>query len=164
MLKEYCVPVGKEQYDRLMALDTALGLPGPLVYDGLNVLWPPIDTARRDASDDWTASVRETDAAFVPLPPRPVTDAGLRLRALEQINAVADGLERAATARSLPDLVPTLEQVVTEACADLGFRLFLRAMKEYFVAIDENRCDAFTALGESFGYPEFLVDDNLNVG
>ncbi|MFG2952018.1 hypothetical protein [Streptomyces adustus] len=40
VLKVYDVPVGKEQYDRLMALDTALGWPCPLVYDGLNVLWP----------------------------------------------------------------------------------------------------------------------------
>ncbi|MFR9796978.1 hypothetical protein ACL02U_13870 [Streptomyces sp. MS06] len=56
VLKVYDVPVGKEQYDRLMALDTALGWPGPLVYDGLNVLWPPIDTARRDASDDFGLS------------------------------------------------------------------------------------------------------------
>ncbi|MGY1497496.1 hypothetical protein ACW4TU_13020 [Streptomyces sp. QTS52] len=56
VLKEYDVPVNKEQYDRLMALDTALGLPGPLVYDGLNVLWPPIDTARRDASGDFGLS------------------------------------------------------------------------------------------------------------
>ncbi|MFE9881944.1 hypothetical protein [Streptomyces sp. NPDC005784] len=31
------------------------------------------------------------------------------------------------------------------------------------MAIDENHCEAFTALGERFGYPEFLVDDNLNV-
>ncbi|MDX3457209.1 hypothetical protein PV396_35530 [Streptomyces sp. ME02-8801-2C] len=56
VLKEYDVPVDKEQYGRLMALDTALGLPGPLVYDGLNVLWPPIDTARRDASGDFGLS------------------------------------------------------------------------------------------------------------
>ncbi|MEU3841603.1 hypothetical protein AB0E88_16420 [Streptomyces sp. NPDC028635] len=53
MLKAYDVPVGKDQYDRLMALGTALGFPGPLVYDGLNVLWPPIDPARRDASGDF---------------------------------------------------------------------------------------------------------------
>ncbi|MFD7472209.1 hypothetical protein ACFV8Z_08455 [Streptomyces sp. NPDC059837] len=39
-----------------MALDTVLGFPGPLVYDGLNVLWPPIDTARRDASGDFGLS------------------------------------------------------------------------------------------------------------
>ncbi|MFF3584916.1 hypothetical protein ACGFY3_50280 [Streptomyces mirabilis] len=112
----------------------------------------------------WTASVREADAMFVPPAPQPVTDADLRRRVLDQIGAVADGLERAADERSLPGLVPALEQVVTGACADLGFRLFLRAMKEYFVAIDENHCEAFTALGERFGYPEFLVDDNLNVG
>lgn len=56
VLKAYDVPVGKEQYDRLMALDTVLGFPGPLVYDGLNVLWPPIDTARRDASGDFGLS------------------------------------------------------------------------------------------------------------
>ncbi|MEU6512232.1 hypothetical protein [Streptomyces sp. NPDC046942] len=53
VLKVYGVPVGKEQYDRLMALDTALGWPGPLVYDGLDVRWPPIDAARRDASGDF---------------------------------------------------------------------------------------------------------------
>ncbi|MFE1754476.1 hypothetical protein [Streptomyces anandii] len=54
--KAYDVPVGKEQYDRLMALDTALGFPGPLVYDGLSVMWPPIDPARRDASSDFGLS------------------------------------------------------------------------------------------------------------
>ncbi|MFE4703075.1 hypothetical protein ACFRIC_38970 [Streptomyces sp. NPDC056738] len=114
--------------------------------------------------ETWTASVREADAMFVPPTPQPVTDADLRRRVLDQIGTVADALERAADERSLPALVPALEQVVTGACADLGFRLFLRAMKEYFVSIDENHCEAFTALGERFGYPEFLVDDNLNVG
>ncbi|MEU6070768.1 hypothetical protein ABZ864_41615 [Streptomyces sp. NPDC047082] len=112
----------------------------------------------------WTASVREADATFVLPAPQPVTDADLRRRVLDQIDAVAEGLERAATDGSVHGLVPALEQVVTGACADLGFRLILRAMKEYFVAIDEDRCEAFTALGERFGYPEFLVDDNLNVG
>ncbi|MFG2952019.1 hypothetical protein [Streptomyces adustus] len=112
----------------------------------------------------WAASVSEGDATSIPAQPQPVTDADLRRRALEQISAVADDLERAATDGAVPGLVPALEQVVAEACADLGFRLFLRAMKEYFVAIDEHRCEAFTALGECFGYPEFLVDDNLNVG
>ncbi|MEV8065252.1 hypothetical protein AB0P32_03745 [Streptomyces sp. NPDC085995] len=56
VLKTYGVPVDKEQYDRLMALDTALGFPGPLVYDGLDVTWPPLDTARRDASADFGLS------------------------------------------------------------------------------------------------------------
>ncbi|MGN5380499.1 hypothetical protein ACQ4WX_35280 [Streptomyces lasalocidi] len=111
----------------------------------------------------WTAGIRKADSAFVPPPPQPVTDAGLRRRVLEQIGAVSDELERASTGGSVPGLVPALERVVTEACADLGFRLFLRAMKAYFVAIDEDRCEAFVVLGERFSYPEFLVDDNLNV-
>lgn len=53
VLKAYGVPVAKDQYDRLMVLDTKLRYPGPLVYDGLNVRWPPIDTARRDATGDF---------------------------------------------------------------------------------------------------------------
>lgn len=53
ILKAYGVPVGRDQYDRLMALDSKLGYPGPLVYDGLNVMWPPIDTSRRDAAGDF---------------------------------------------------------------------------------------------------------------
>ncbi|MFJ7149007.1 hypothetical protein ACIQVT_12525 [Streptomyces sp. NPDC100445] len=112
----------------------------------------------------WVTGLRRSDAAFVPTPPRPVTDVKLRRAVLEQIGAVADALERAAVDGSVPGLVQALERVTDEACADVGFRLFLRSMKAYFVAIDEDRCDAFTALGERFGYPEFLVDDNLNVG
>ncbi|MCX4571891.1 hypothetical protein OHB41_01495 [Streptomyces sp. NBC_01571] len=112
----------------------------------------------------WTTGIRRSDATFLPSPPQPVTDAKLRGVVLEQIAAVADPLEQAAVGASVPGLVPALEQVVDIACADVGFRLFLRSMKAYFVAIDEDRCDALTALGERFGYPEFLVDDNLNVG
>ncbi|WP_175407684.1 hypothetical protein [Streptomyces sp. TRM64462] len=53
VLKAYRVPVGKDQYDRLMELDHALRYPGPVVYDGLNVQWLPIDTTRRDATGDF---------------------------------------------------------------------------------------------------------------
>ncbi|MFJ5294783.1 hypothetical protein [Streptomyces sp. NPDC088348] len=80
-----------------------------------------------------------------------------------QIRPVADELEQAASKRSVPGVVHALQQVVSEACADLGYRLFLRAMKAYSVEISEERGEKFLALGERFGYPEFLVDDNLNV-
>lgn len=53
VLKTHRVPVTKDQYDRLMELGTLLACPGPLVYDGLTVLWPPIDTSRRDATGDF---------------------------------------------------------------------------------------------------------------
>ncbi|MGW2864183.1 hypothetical protein [Streptomyces sp. NPDC001205] len=111
----------------------------------------------------WTDSVRQRDPAFTPSPARPVTDAPLRRAVLEEINSVAGDLERGASKGAVPSLVPALEQVVTEACADLGYRLFLRALKAYSVEISQERCDALTALGEAFAYPEFLVDDNLNV-
>ncbi|MCX4729228.1 hypothetical protein [Streptomyces sp. NBC_01306] len=111
----------------------------------------------------WTTSARRLDAAFVPPPPHPVTDAGLRSAVLDQIRPVADELEQAAAKHSVPGGVPALQQVVGEACADPGYRLFLRTMKAYFVAISEEHCEKFLALGERFGYPEFLVDDNLNV-
>ncbi|RCH65507.1 hypothetical protein DT019_27340 [Streptomyces sp. SDr-06] len=117
----------------------------------------------RRIEQTWTDSVRRMDAAFTPSPPRPVTDATLRGAVLGEISSVACDLERAASKGAVPSLVPALEQVVSEACADLGYRLFLRAMKAYFVEITAQRCEALIALGQVFHYPEFLVDDNLNV-
>ncbi|GAQ54492.1 hypothetical protein F3K43_17445 [Streptomyces sp. LBUM 1476] len=53
VLKVYGVSVSKDQYGRLMELDTRLRYPGPLVYEGLNVKWPPIDTKRREGVGDF---------------------------------------------------------------------------------------------------------------
>ncbi|MFB6633761.1 hypothetical protein ACFCWY_28095 [Streptomyces sp. NPDC056362] len=53
VLKARGVPVGKQQFDRLMALDERLAYPGPLVYDGLTVRWPPVDPDRRDSEGDF---------------------------------------------------------------------------------------------------------------
>ncbi|MFD3660550.1 hypothetical protein ACFWVF_08090 [Streptomyces sp. NPDC058659] len=53
VLKSRHIAVGKAQFDRLMALDERLAYPGPLVYDGLTVRWPPVDPARRDAEGDF---------------------------------------------------------------------------------------------------------------
>ncbi|MCX3063568.1 hypothetical protein [Streptomyces beihaiensis] len=55
----------------------------------------------------------------------------------------------------MPGLAPALERVVSEACADLGFRLLLRTIKAYGVQVSEARCEAFMALGERFGYSEY---------
>ncbi|WP_328402101.1 hypothetical protein OHS70_28880 [Streptomyces sp. NBC_00390] len=120
----------------------------------------------RRIEDAWLAAVCRIDPAFVPPPPRPVTDEALRQAVLEVIRPVANDLTRAVTTpgygSALPGLVFSLEQVVTQACADLGYRLFLSAMKAYFVEIDRNSRDAFIALGKRFGYPKFLVGNNLN--
>ncbi|MFB7600984.1 hypothetical protein [Streptomyces sp. NPDC056160] len=63
----------------------------------------------------------------------------------------------------LPDIAQALEQVVTLAEADLGFRLFLRALKAYSVRLPKEHYDRFLVLGEQLGYPLALVRDGLDV-
>lgn len=121
----------------------------------------------RELEDAWLTRVREDDPVFTPPPPQPVLDERARQAVLGVIRPVAEDLDRAASnpGYGLPvrGLVPALREAVTKACADLGYRLFLRAMKAYSVEIDTSSHDAFVALGQRFGYPEFLVDDNLNL-
>ncbi|MEU1711184.1 hypothetical protein ABZ478_38955 [Streptomyces sp. NPDC005706] len=117
----------------------------------------------RRVEQAWLTRVRQDDAAFVPPPPQPVVDEELRRGVLQVIRPVAEplGLAAGRPAFGVPStgLVPALERVVTESCADLGFRLFLRAMKAYHVPADRPR---LVALGERFGYPRWVVPDGLN--
>ncbi|WP_411111869.1 hypothetical protein [Streptomyces sp. c-19] len=46
--KSYSVAFGKDAYDRLTALGDRLTYPWPVVSEGLEVRWPPVDPARRD--------------------------------------------------------------------------------------------------------------------
>ncbi|MFD7494070.1 hypothetical protein ACFV8T_16900 [Streptomyces sp. NPDC059832] len=46
--KAYSVPIGKEQYDRLLGIGDLLAYPGTAVFEELNVCWPPVDPGRRD--------------------------------------------------------------------------------------------------------------------
>ncbi|WP_328669625.1 hypothetical protein [Streptomyces sp. NBC_00328] len=54
--------------------------------------------------------------------------------------------------------------IEAEACAGLGYRLFLRAVKTYFVPVpaDGETYGRFVALGERFGYPYWVVREGLN--
>ncbi|MET8979709.1 hypothetical protein ABZX85_29320 [Streptomyces sp. NPDC004539] len=115
----------------------------------------------------WLTRVRLDDPDFDPAPPQPVRDEALRQAVLRAVALVADDLDRSLTDGRLygvpvPGFVPALEAVVSQACVDLGYRLFLRAMKEYFVRVETPAYDAFVALGKRFDYPPLLVGDNLN--
>ncbi|MFL4950148.1 hypothetical protein ACJ6WE_23015 [Streptomyces sp. MMS24-I31] len=55
-LKAYRVRVGKEQYDRFLDLGEKLDHHTAVAHDGLDVAWPPIDPARRDATWDFGLS------------------------------------------------------------------------------------------------------------
>lgn len=46
--KAYSVPIGKDQYDRLLTMGERLAYPAAAVYEDLNVRWPPLDPGRRD--------------------------------------------------------------------------------------------------------------------
>jgi hypothetical protein len=255
VLKGYDVPVGKEQYDRLMALDTVLGFPGPLVYDGLNVLWPPIDTARRDASGDfglsaltswfegdWQEStaherVRQaaaaddsaqtpgSAAALLLADARRLLDSSLRtetikvlwlsatgrgynidhlgIDARDWLRMIEDMCEerlreiapqyrhaepvdrsdlRSAVLRAVREATPLLkdavisphwepipgasalaavEEVVTDADADLGFRLLLRLLDVVSPSLTQEQYSHYQALGRRFGYGEHHVTEKL---
>jgi hypothetical protein len=115
------------------------------------------------AEEAWLARVRRDDPAFVPPPPKPVVDQELRRAVLQLIHPSAERLGHAAEnppfGTPVTGLVPALERVVTESCADLGYRLFLRAMKAYHVPADK---PSLVALGERFDYPDGVVREGLN--
>ncbi|MER5775433.1 hypothetical protein ABT144_14265 [Streptomyces sp. NPDC002039] len=47
-LKAYSVPIDQPRADRFVALGDHFGYHVAVVYEGLHVIWPPIDTTRRD--------------------------------------------------------------------------------------------------------------------
>jgi hypothetical protein len=120
-------------------------------------------------ADVCVARIQQNDPSFVlPAALESVGDQGVRAAVLEEIRGVEPALTEAAVtslyAPALPDVVPALEQAVAEVGADLAFRLFLRAMKAYFVPISEARHGRLHLLGERLGYHEFVVDDGcLNI-
>ncbi|MEU4085054.1 hypothetical protein [Streptomyces aureus] len=115
----------------------------------------------------WLARVRQDDPAFVPLPPQPV-DKELRRAVIQMIHTIEEPLrlasEQPPCGVPATGLVTALERVVTEACADLGYRLLLRAVKTYSVPVPAagETYGRFVALGERFGYPYWVVREGLN--
>ncbi|MFG3096434.1 hypothetical protein [Streptomyces sp. NPDC048202] len=115
----------------------------------------------------WLAAEVRREPEFIPSAADPVTEDAARAAVLRAMGPFAADVARAHEEGErynwlpLPHLVPALEQLVSEVCADLGFRLFLRAVKRYELPVDGTSLTAFTALGERFGYPELLVEEGL---
>ncbi|MFI0808067.1 hypothetical protein [Streptomyces echinatus] len=170
-----------DEFDRSRAVqldqDVQRLLRSPLTEDTILTVWlgathglfDPVEygvsarTWLERVEETWLTRVRQDDPAFVPPSPQPVVDEGLVQAVLQMIRPVAEQLTHAAEnppyGTSVTCLAPALERVVTEACADLGYRLFLRAMKAYLVPADG---PALIALGERFGYPHGIVREGLN--
>ncbi|MGW7254822.1 hypothetical protein [Streptomyces sp. NPDC054834] len=127
-------------------------------------VWDP--WAHGTGARDWLARM---DATCVARPPRAAvgrepgpTWSYWRLPAVE---TVRDAIlaEIRASAGELPGLAPALEEVATRADLDLGFRLYLRALKTAAVPVLEERCKRFCDLGEPFGHPFQVVYGGLTV-
>ncbi|MEU3828180.1 hypothetical protein AB0F36_23105 [Streptomyces sp. NPDC029080] len=100
--------------------------------------------------------IRRTQRSFVPPPVRPVRDGELCRAVVARIREQAADLDRTA-----PGLARSLEQVVEEADAGLGFRLFLRALKVSRTEIGKDRYDLFLDAAARLGYPQAVVHDGL---
>ncbi|MFE2585288.1 hypothetical protein [Streptomyces sp. NPDC059378] len=149
-------------------------LDGPLSEGDLHTVWlaaagrtfdpaghgMDVHTWLRAVSDLATDRLRQNRRSYVPPPVRPVRDEDLCGEIVAEIRGFAAELTGAT---GLPDLAAGLESVVTKADADLGFRLFLRALKVYSVRVPKARYDRFRELGERFGYPVAVVRDGLTV-
>lgn len=89
-----------------------------------------------------------------------VPEEELRTTVSVEIEAAAAGLERCV---AVPGIVPALSRVVHEADADLGFRLFLRALKAYSVPVAKDQYDRLVAIGELLAFPGVVVHEELHV-
>ncbi|MFG2511490.1 hypothetical protein [Streptomyces sp. NPDC048584] len=114
----------------------------------------------RSLSDLSVNRLRQNRRSYVPAPVRPVRDEGLCRDVVTEIHGLAADL---TSDRTSPDLVSALERVVTLADADIGFRLFLRALKACRVRVSKDRYDRFLGIGEQLGYPVAVVRDGLDV-
>ncbi|QWB23024.1 MULTISPECIES: hypothetical protein [Streptomyces] len=114
----------------------------------------------------WLTAERRNDPAFISPPAAPETDERLRRDVLQAIGRIDHDLTGAVENRiyplSLPGLVPALELVTVRACADLGYRMVLRALKANYVAVDAKSRDMFVELGSRFGHARSLVTKDLN--
>ncbi|MDF9815749.1 hypothetical protein [Streptomyces sp. SPB162] len=105
--------------------------------------------------------LRANDPAYRSVTPKPAPDTRAGA-VLDELLLAGPALRAAAmgrTYREVAGLVSALDMVVTQVSPDLGFRLFLRAMCEYWVPISQAQYDRYEALGEHFGFGEFHVDD-----
>ncbi|MFF3842923.1 hypothetical protein [Streptomyces sp. NPDC001930] len=166
-----------EDDDHRLGADVRLLLESPLPDDVLRTVW--LAGVRRcfDPAEEGTDTRTWLDAVAELCPPRAperdpyearsldasrpvVPEEELRTTVAAEIESAAAGLELRV---AVPGIVPALLRVVREADADLGFRLFLRALKAYSVPVDADAYDRLLALGDGLAYPPAAVHEGLTV-
>ncbi len=118
-LKVYSIRIEKERYDRLLGLGERFGFPASVVHDGLTVIWPSVDTTRRDAT--WDFGLSGLTARFV---------AGWHTRGARetvQDAAACDGPERTPGSEAAILLEDTLRLLESDLPTDTITTLWLAA-------------------------------------
>ncbi|WP_369169950.1 hypothetical protein AB5J49_19790 [Streptomyces sp. R28] len=163
--------------DHQLGRDVRLLLESALPDEVLHTVWLAATRRRFDPSGHgldmraWLSGIAEAcpprttprtqaeEAVLAELAPV-VPKEELRVRVSAEIRSAASALTRAA---ELPDLVPALRQVVEEADADLGFRLFLRALKACAVTVEHDQYERLLGIGDRLAYPHTAVFEGLEV-
>ncbi|MFF2628649.1 hypothetical protein ACFVUN_23095 [Kitasatospora griseola] len=83
----------------------------------------------------------------------------IRRQILEELDTVQGSLLERCDASIKESIVSLLERAVGELGADLGMRLFLRALKTSFAPIGLTRLARLETLGERLGYSDLAVAD-----
>ncbi|WP_318212146.1 MULTISPECIES: hypothetical protein [unclassified Streptomyces] len=163
--------------DHQLGADVRLLLDSPLPDEVLHTVW--LAAVRRcfDPAEEGTDTRAWLDRVADLCPPRAperdpyevksldevrpvVPEEELRTTVATEIESAAAGLARAV---AVPGIVPALLRVVREADADLGFRLFLRALKAYSVPVGADAYDRLLALGDLLAHPWAAVHEELTV-
>lgn len=119
VLKVCSIRIEKESYDRFLGIGERFGLPAGVVHDGLNVIWPPVDTTRRDAT--WDFGLSRLTGLFVA--GWHTTDARKHVRDA----AAGDGPERTPGSEAAILLEDTLRLLESELSTDTITTLWLAA-------------------------------------
>ncbi|MFF3598109.1 hypothetical protein [Kitasatospora indigofera] len=83
----------------------------------------------------------------------------IRRQILNELDTVRKSLLERCEPSFKESIVPLLERVVGDLGADLGMRLFLRALKSSFAPIGLSRLARLEAIGEQLGYSDLVVAD-----
>lgn len=155
--------------DDQLGRDVRLLLESPLPDEPIHTVWLAAAGERFDPADhgrDMRGWLHEIAGVCPAHEPRwtgeepVVPEAELREWVLAEISTASSAQSRAVPER---DIVSALGQVVAEADADLGFRLFLRVLKAHGSTVAEDQYHRLLAIGERLAYPLTAVFEGLEV-
>ncbi|MFK0180581.1 hypothetical protein ACIQVR_31950 [Streptomyces xanthochromogenes] len=166
-----------EQVDRQLGTDIRLLLEAPLSEDALRRAWMAATRACFDPTEDGQG-IRDWLHRLADICPAGEEDVNLdESEGLDEIrpqiseealrdlvtDEIAELTPRLQYALPTPDTVAALHAIVQHADAELGLRMFLRAVKAYSVPIPAEQHTRLLRLAEQLAYHFSVIHADLNV-